>query len=230
MEKLKNSKILYIEDDEITRENISSFLKRKCKELYIAKDGKEGLEQFNKFSPDIIITDIEMPNLDGLSMAKKIRKESKKTQIIITTAYTSQEYLMEAVNLHLIKYIIKPISLPKLNEALANCEEFLKQSIITKKYFTKELFYDTYTKELVNKQEIISLSKNERNLLDLLVKNHPAPTSYEAIEANVYDFASSKNAIKLLVKALRTKLEKEAISNVSGLGYNVNLLNNKEEE
>lgn len=225
MEKLKNSKILYIEDDEITCENISSFLKRKCRELYIASDGKEGFEKFIEFSPDIIITDIEMPNLDGLSMAKKIRKESKETQIIITTAYTSQEYLLQAVNLHLIKYIVKPISLPKLNEALTNCEEFLKESVITKKYFTEDVFYDVYTKELVNKEEIVSLSKNERALLDLLIKNHPAPTSYEAIEANVYDFASSKNAIKLLVKALRTKLVKEAITNVSGLGYNVSLIN-----
>lgn len=223
MEKLKNSTILYIEDDEITRENISAFLKRKCKELFVACDGKEGLELFEKHNPNIVITDIEMPNLDGLSMAKKIRKQSASTQIIITTAYTSQEYLMEAVNLHLIKYIVKPISLPKLNEALSDCEEFLEDNVITKKYFNENIFYDTYTKELVKEKDIISLSKTERALLDLLIKNHPAPTSYEAIDSNIYEFASSKNAIKLLVKSLRTKIEKEAISNVSGFGYNVEL-------
>lgn len=224
MEKLKNSKILYIEDDEITRENFNSFLKRKCNELYIAKDGKEGLELFDKYNPDIIITDIEMPNLDGLSMAKKVRKKSKKTQIIITTAYTSQEYLMEAVNLHLIKYIVKPISLPKLNEALSNCEDFLEDSVITKIDFNDNTFYNIYTKELIKNEEIISLSKTERSLLDLLIKNHPAPTSYESIDSNVYEFASSKNAIKLLVKSLRNKIDKEAISNVSGFGYNVNII------
>lgn len=223
MEKLKNSTILYIEDDDITRENISTYLKRKCKNFYMASDGKEGLELFEKHSPDIIITDIEMPNLDGLSMAKKIRKQSSSTQIIITTAYTSQEYLIEAVNLHLIKYIVKPISLPKLNEALDDCEEYLEESVITKKYFDENSFYDVYTKEFVKNDEIISLSKNERALLDILIKNYPAPTSYEAIEANVYEFASSKNAIKLLVKSLRTKINKEAISNVSGFGYNINI-------
>ncbi len=223
MEKLKNSTILYIEDDEITRENISSFLKRKCKNFFVACDGKEGLEFFEKYNPDIIITDIEMPNLDGLSMAKKIRKQSTSTQIIITTAYSSQEYLLEAVNLHLIKYIVKPISLPKLNEALSHCEEFLEDGIITKINFYKTTFYDTYTKELIKNDELISLSKTERALLDLLIKNHPAPTSYEAIESNVYEFASSKNAIKLLVKSLRNKIDKEAISNVSGFGYNVNI-------
>jgi len=223
MEKLKNSTILYIEDDEITRDNISSFLKRKCKNFFVASDGKEGLELFEKHNPDIIITDIEMPNIDGLSMAKKIRKISSSTQIIITTAYASQEYLIEAVNLHLIKYIVKPISLPKLNEALSACEEFLEDSVITKIDFNKNTFYDTYTKELIKNNEIISLSKTERTLLDLLIKNYPAPTSYEAIDSNVYEFASSKNAIKLLVKSLRNKIEKEAISNVSGFGYNINI-------
>lgn len=224
MEKLKNSTILYIEDDDITRENISSFLKRKCEKFYCAVDGKEGLDFFEKYNPDIIITDIEMPNLDGLSMAKKIRKQSASTQIIITTAYASQEYLLEAVNLHLIKYIVKPISLPKLNEALASCEDFLEDDISTKKYLETDTFYDIYTKELIKDNKIISLSKNERALIDLLIKNHPAPTSYEAIETNVYEFASSKNAIKLLVKSLRNKINKEAITNVSGLGYNINIV------
>jgi len=223
MDKLKNSKILYIEDDEITRENISSYLQRKCKELIVAVDGKDGLEKFEEFEPDIVITDIEMPNLNGIEIAKKIRKLSSSTQIVITTAYTSNEYLVEAVNLRLIKYIVKPISLVKLNDALSECEEFLEESIITQKYFDETTFYDVYTKELVKDGEIISLSKNERSLLDLLIKNSPAPTSYEAIESNVYEFATSKNAIKLLVKSLRAKVNKEAISNVSGFGYNVNI-------
>jgi len=224
MEKIRNSSILYIEDDDITRENISNYLKRQCKQLYIAVDGLDGLEKFKEHQPDIIITDIEMPNLNGIDMAKKIRKLSSKTQIIITTAYADQEYLLQAVNLHLIKYIIKPVSLPKLTTALSECENFLDEEIITKKYFNDSTFYDLYTKELIKDNSIIALSKTERALLELLFKNHPAPTSYEAIESNVYDFATSKNAIKLLVKALRTKIDKEAIANVSGLGYNINIM------
>lgn len=224
MEKIKNATILYIEDDDVTRDNISSYLTRQCKILYTAVDGKDGLEKFQKYSPDIIITDIEMPNMNGLEMAKKIRKLSKTTQIIITTAYTSQEYLMSAVNLHLIQYIVKPISLPKLTSALKDCDNFLDETEDTRKYFSSTMFYDIYTKELVNNEEIIALSKHERALLELLLKNFPAPSSYESIENEVYDFSTSKNAIKLLVKSLRAKLSKEVISNVSGLGYNINIM------
>ncbi len=223
MKKVNNSTILYIEDDDITRENISSYLKRQCKQLYIASNGEEGLELFKSFNPEIVITDIEMPKLNGLDMAKKIRKLSPTTQIIITTAYTSNEYLLQAVNLHLVQYIVKPISLPKLTNALKDCDDYLDEEIETKKYFTTNIFYDIYTKELIKDEEIISLSKNERALLELLLKNYPAPTSYESIESHVYDFASSKNAIKLLVKSLRSKISKEAITNVSGLGYNLDL-------
>ncbi len=225
MKKVNNSTILYIEDDDITRENISSYLKRQCKQLHIASNGEEGLELFKSFNPEIVITDIEMPKLNGLDMAKKIRKLSPTTQIIITTAYTSNEYLLQAVNLHLVQYIVKPISLPKLTNALKDCDDFLEEEIETKKFFTENIFYDIYTKELVKAEEIISLSKNERALLELLLKNYPAPTSYESIESHVYDFSSSKNAIKLLVKSLRSKISKEAITNVSGLGYNVDFAN-----
>ena len=223
MKKVNNSSILYIEDDDITRENIAAYLQRQCKQLYIASNGEEGLELFKTHDPEIITTDIEMPKLNGLDMAKKIRKLSPTTQIIITTAYTSNEYLLQAVNLHLVQYIVKPISLPKLTSALKDCDDFLEEEIETKKYFNTNIFYDIYTKELIKDERIISLSKNERALLELLLKNHPAPTSYESIEAQVYDFASSKNAMKLLVKSLRTKVSKEAITNVSGLGYNVDL-------
>lgn len=224
MKKIKNNTILYIEDDEITRQNIAAYLKRQCKELFTASNGEDGLALFKENKPAIVITDIEMPKLNGIEMSKKIRKISSTTQIIITTAYASQEYLMQAVNLRLVQYIVKPISLPKLTSALNDCEEFLEEEIDTKKYFEKFTFYDIYTKELVKDNKIISLSKNERTLLELLLKNYPAPTSYEVIESNVYEFTTSKNAIKLLVKSLRQKIEKEAISNISGLGYNLNLI------
>lgn len=228
MKDIKNISILYVEDDEITRENIAEFLSRKCHTLYTAQNGEEGYEKFLKYSPYIVITDIEMPKLNGIAMAQKIREKSKSTQIIITTAYTNQKYLLKAINLHLVRYITKPLSITKLNEALKDCEEFIDTKNSIQKKLSQDCLYDTYTKELLVKNQIIQLSKNERELLELLIKNHPSSVSYENIEQYVYNFESSKNAIKLLVKALRKKIGQNAISNISSLGYKINLMEKNE--
>ena len=71
---IKDSSILYIEDDDITREQLSQFLQSQCKVLYTATDGQEGLTLYKQFEPDIVITDIEMPDLNGLEMAKRNQK------------------------------------------------------------------------------------------------------------------------------------------------------------
>ena len=225
MNKLKNSSILYVEDDEITRENISVYLKRQCKELFLCADGEEGLECFIKNSPDIIITDIEMPKLNGLDMIKKIRKISPKTLIIVASAYDQKEYLAKAVNLQLMQYIIKPLSINKINTALNECEKYLTQKIITKTFFEKNIYYDTFSKELKKDELIINLSKKERELIELFIKKFPAPCSYEIILNVLYYNEGSKNAIKLLVKSLRDKISKSFISNVSGFGYKLKVLN-----
>lgn len=220
MKSILDSSILYIEDDVITKEQFSQFLTSQCKVLYTASNGEEGLELFKQHEPDIIITDIEMPKLDGLKMAKEIRKLSLSTQIIIISAYKKPEYLMEAVNLQLTQYLIKPLSLHKITDALRLTSQYLNaKTIETKKYFDEEQYYDVYTKELICNNNIINLSKTERHLLELFLTKHPSPVSYDAIDENIYDYSSTKNAIKLLISSLRQKINKESIINISGFGY-----------
>lgn len=228
-QRILNSEILYVEDDTITREQLTAFLKPKCKTLYIAKDGDEGLQLYKRFNPDIVITDIEMPKLSGLELARSIRKVSLSTQIIIITAYKKPQYLLEAVNLQLIQYLVKPISLEKITDVLMFTSNYLDGvEVDTRMYLEENIFYDTYTKELVKNDEIISLSKYERNLIEILIEKTPAPLSYESINANIYSYGSSKNAIKLLVSALRNKIGRQSIVNVSGFGYKLNLISEKQ--
>ena len=87
MDDFKKYTILYIEDDEGVRTINSRFLNRMFNELYEAKDGQEGYELYKKYHPDIILTDIKMPRLDGISLAKKIREKDKTTKIIINKYY-----------------------------------------------------------------------------------------------------------------------------------------------
>jgi signal transduction histidine kinase len=108
-ELLKEVKILYVEDDEDVMDGALKFLKRRFTTVYSALNGKEGLEVFKEKNPDIVITDIQMPVMDGLQMAEEIKKISNDTPVIITTAFSDVPYLMKAIELEIDGYIQKPI-------------------------------------------------------------------------------------------------------------------------
>jgi len=214
--------LLYVEDDDVIRQNAVEYLGGYFKEVYEAKDGQEGLECYEDHKPDIIITDIEMPRLNGLAMAKKIRKSDKSTPIIISTAYTDTNYLMQAVELQLIKYIVKPINSKKLSVALNLLMEHLNiNSIIT---IDKQKHYDSLNKNLMIDNDLIKLTHKELKLLDLLAKNHHRVVNYEEIENTIwYDDVMTKDALRALVRTLRQKLQGDYLENVSGFGYRLHV-------
>ncbi len=213
-----NLTLLYVEDDTIIRHNAVEYLTNYFKEVFQAKDGQIALEIYNAKKPDIIISDIEMPKLDGLAMAKQIRKNDKTTPIIIATAFTDTSYLLQAVELQLIKYITKPISSKKLKEALKLVGEHLSLNNIIG--IDKTTKYDKLNKTLIVDEVIVKLTKKELQLFDLLAKNHHRVVDYEEIEGLLwYDDVMSKDAIRALVRTLRVKLKGEYIENVSGFGY-----------
>lgn len=117
---LVNLKVLYVEDEEFHREQLGIFLKRRVGKLYLAENGEDGLNKFKEFNPDIVITDLKMPQMDGIEMAKKIREMDKVCAIIITTAFSDVETILQAVNVGIDKYVIKPIKNDELMEAMEN--------------------------------------------------------------------------------------------------------------
>ena len=160
--------------------------------------------------------------MNGLEMARKIRQKDKTTPIIIATAHTETDYLLKAVELQLIKYIVKPITSAKLSVALSLAHEHLSQSNIMR--ITKGTLYDTLNKVLIIDERIIKLTKNELLLLDLLVKNHQRTVTYQEIENLIWtDKGMSMDALRSLVRGLRKKLQGEFIENVSGIGYRCNI-------
>jgi len=219
-----NLTLLYVEDDAIIRENAVSYLANYFKEVFEAKDGQEGFEVYRQKEPDIIITDIKMPKLNGLKMAKQIRKGDKTTPIIIATAFTDTSYLLEAVELQLIKYMTKPISSKKLKEALTLVWEHLNLNNIVK--LSKTSCYDKLNKTLFVENKLTKLTKRELQLFDLLAKNHHKVVNYEEIEGLIwYDDVMSKDALRALVRTLRIKLKGDYIENVSGFGYRLRVEN-----
>ncbi|MBF0466856.1 MAG: response regulator [Nitrospirae bacterium] len=117
LERLKALTVLYVEDEDITRESLGKFIRRRVKTLYVAENGKAGLEIFLKENPDVVITDIEMPLMNGHEMIEKIREHSSNVPIIVTTAYNDEQHTSDAVN----AVFIKPIIQDDLMRAISSC-------------------------------------------------------------------------------------------------------------
>lgn len=224
MENFKKYTVLYIEDDEGVRTINSRFLKRMFDKLYEAKDGEEGYELYKKYHPDIILTDIKMPKLDGISLAKRIRKDDENTKIIISTAFSDKEYLIEAIELKLEKYIIKPLTNRNLLPALTKAVEALDKERDFTFYLDENFYFDSNSSQFYLNNEVMDLTKKELNFLKLLILNKDRVVSYEEIEKFVWnDEYMSFNSLRTTIGFLRKKIPFNCIKNISNIGYKLNL-------
>ena len=115
--------VLYVEDEPITRSAVARMLKRRVETLYEAENGKEGLELFKRHRPNIVISDIRMPVLDGIEMSKEIKLLDKNSKIILTTAHSDASILLDSIEVGVDKYILKPLDMDTLYAAMDQCAE-----------------------------------------------------------------------------------------------------------
>lgn len=150
-------KILYVEDEEIAREKFGKFLKRKFSNVILCENGLEGFLKFQegisknqKF--DLIISDINMPKMNGLELLESIRDADKEVPVILITARSESEQMLKAINLHIDSYILKPIDFDNVNNTIDKvCED-----IYYKKMFEKQNHeMDTYL-EILNQEALVS--------------------------------------------------------------------------
>ena len=216
--------LLFVEDESMIRRIAVAFLRPYFLEIYEAKDGIEALELYKTHKPDLIITDIEMPNMDGLTLCKKIREVDKNTPIVITTAYTNTEYLLEAVSLNLIKYLIKPIEEEPLFESLRFCFEHIEEKNPSIIKISKTHTFDLLNHTLIENGKVVLLTQSQYKLLSILIKNQGRIVSYEEIENHVwFDKVMSSDALRSLVRDVRKLIGKESIANISKYGYRIHL-------
>ena len=223
---LKRTKytLLFIDDEAMIRRIASSFLKPYFSEIYEAKDGEEGLALYHDLKPDIIISDIEMPKVNGLELCREIRKEDKHTPIIINTAYTTTEYLLEAVQLNLINYLAKPIKEESLFEALNLCFKQIEEQNPSVIKINKTDRFDMLNQTLLKGNILIPLTEYQHKFLFLLIKNQGRIVSYEEIEQYIwFDKVMSADALRSLVRDVRKVVGKESIANISKYGYRIHL-------
>lgn len=117
----------------ICKKHFSVFFKGMDNIIY-AKDGEEGLRFYKKENPDIIVTDISMPKKDGIEMIKEIRKENKEIPIIITTSHDEERYFLDAIDVGVDKFLIKPLKKEKLFDALEKVIEIIEDKKLAEIY------------------------------------------------------------------------------------------------
>lgn len=220
---LKNLNILYIEDEENIRINIKKTLELFSEKVFDVEDISKAKDILSKNRIDIIISDINLPDMSGLEFIKELRKTDKTIPIILLSAYTHREYLLEATKLKLVDYLTKPINFKNLNNALQKCvEEILDNSryMIT---FKNNIQYNVSHNCLIdnNKKEEIHLTNKELDLLNFLIKNNNRICSADELKSAIWDdyLEATDSALKNLLNKLRKKIGKESIINISGVGY-----------
>ena len=152
---LENLTILYVEDEEIIRSEVIYLLSKFVKKIYTAKNGIEGLELHKKFNPDIIITDIQMPKMNGLEMISLI---DDNTPVIVTTAHSDMSYFLRAIELHVNKFVIKPIDMIDLVISIQDC--------ISSNHLRNKLFEKENLLEIVDTNVLISITNKDGVIID----------------------------------------------------------------
>lgn len=213
---LKELKVLLVEDEE----NLARLLKEALGDNFysfsIAKNGLEGLELYKKLKPDIIISDIMMPRLNGLDMAKEIRYEDSAIPIIMISAFSEKEKLLGAIDVGVTKYFIKPF----------DPDELLRYIIsISSKFSTKmieladDFVFNKTTNSLYKNDRFVPLSKNEVKFISLLLQHRDKTLSDEAIKESLWKEEATDERLRTFIKRLRLKTSKDLIINIKGVGY-----------
>ncbi|MEN8225419.1 MAG: response regulator [Bacteroidota bacterium] len=127
--------LLYVEDKASLRKAYAAVLKEVVEDLHMEENGKAGLKTFNKIKPDLVVTDLNMPEMDGLEMIKEIRKRNKDTRIIIMTAHDAKENFLHAIQHRVRGYLIKPVE----HDELASQIRMLGREIMFEKSMEEQL-------------------------------------------------------------------------------------------
>lgn len=152
---LKSIKVLYVEDEPITRKQVCKFLSKRVGKVFEAENGKDGIKKFIEFRPDIIITDLVMPYMNGIEMMKKLREDGFDCPFIITSALSDSGTILETVDLKIDKYLIKPINVDILLDSLTQ----IAAKIIERK-----------TDSIVLKDNLM-LTEDMKNELEVEIRN-----------------------------------------------------------
>lgn len=237
MGELKQLRVLYVEDDEATREALSRFIKPRVGKIFLAANGEEGLEKFKECKPHILIVDLIMPGISGLQMIREIRETNRDARVLITSTVSELNTIIEAVDLGIDHYIVKPIDTEDLEKKL---EAVAKNITSLQKAKDKGFSFENVEKKGVIEENIrreflkvmkIYMGKGPQDLKVLLYENTVEIMAIDAFSIMEKTILTSKKNIslveqfrKLFYEEIEVKLE-ECVEIASGYPVKLSCVN-----
>lgn len=225
MIQFKKYTILVVEDDELIRESFVRCLGMLFREVYIASSAEDGLKEWNRRLPDIIITDIYLPKMSGIELVKLIREQDLKIPILFMSAHSDPQTFMKTIPVSADGYMIKPFTFEGCLDSLQKCVQKLEQKTSDDIFLKGGAKVNLSTKIVTIENKTSKLTPQESRLLSLFLKSQDTTLHQESIINTLWGGEQiSPSAIKNLLLKMRKKLGTDAIDTLVGHGYKLNVI------
>ncbi len=217
-------RVLVVDDEPAVRTALERALRLEGYDVELAADGAEALQRLSLHTPDAVVLDVLMPNVDGLEVCRRLRAADDRTPVLMLTARDSIGDRVAGLDAGADDYLVKPFALEELH---ARLRALLRRVSSTEGGTLRfsDLTMDTGTREVRRGSRRIELTRTEFLLLELFLRNPRQVLTRSVIFDRVwdYDFGPRSNALEVYVSYLRRKLEEDGeprlIHTVRGVGY-----------
>lgn len=217
-------KILIVEDEKILNNTINKSLKDAGYEVESAFDGFDAMEMIEIESYDLIVLDLNLPNMDGMEILKNLRKEDVETKVLILSARSQIQDKVEGLDAGANDFLQKPFHLDELKARVRSLtrRNFIQNN--TELSFDK-IKFDSKNRTIFIDDKELKLTRKESGILEYLLLNQGRPVSQEELIDHVWDSSVDllSNSIRVHISALRKKLNQklgyDPIENRIGIGY-----------
>lgn len=184
--------VLYVEDDEDMSEQVAHFLRKKCAHVLQAANGREALELYRERRPDMVVSDVMMPEMDGLELAETIKRRDPAMPVILTTAFNDSAYLHRAIDIGVDNYVLKPVDLEKLHAAMLKSTELLfkTRELVTSRA-RLEAYHQAAEEERALVSELMKRMMQPDRMVDECVKYRLEPA--DMVSGDLIAFRRARN-------------------------------------
>lgn len=231
---MANLSLLIIEDDINLQTELQQFLENFFNHIDATNNAEDAFKLYTQNPYDLILSDIELPNENGLSFIQKVKKQNPKQMVIVMSAYQETKYFLKSIELQIYSFLIKPFNSQELIETFIKVTQILekeKKQLQTEDsnllQLNKNVLVDTLNNYLYVGGSMIMLTQKEEKLLAILINNLQGHVSEEQLKKAVWDDDDvADSTLRVLIKRLREKLGYDsAIVNFKGRGYKLQIFN-----